>query len=113
MDMTMKNYGEASLKKIMNIKDDNESFSQFKDIMSNFKDLSGFGTMSKSNMQVNFSEGKDNSIMRLIKMADNIATAERKKDAERKARMRELESQLNQEAIDSSMVSEVAPDYAE
>ncbi len=113
MDMTMKNYGEASLKKIMNINDDNESFSQFKDIMSNFKDLSGFGTMSKSNMQVNFSEGKDNTIMRLIKMADTIATAERKKDAERKARMRELESQLNQEAIDSSMVSEVTPEYAE
>lgn len=112
-DLKMASYGEGTLKKWMGISDENESFTLVKEVMNNFSNISATGNMKNSTIVLNFSEGKDNTIMRLFKIADTISTADRKKRAEREARMRELESQLNQEAIDSSMSEATMPDNVE
>ncbi len=113
LDLKMSSYGEGTLKKWMGISDENENFTQIKDVMSNFSHIAVTGNMKNSTAVIQFTESNDNTIMSLFKIADKISTAERKKRAEREARMRELESQLNQEAIDSTMSDATMPDNVE
>ena len=110
MDLNMKNYGEGNIRQMIGLTDESEGFTIFKDNMTNFTNISSFGNMKSTIVKLNFSEGKGNSIMRLIGVVDNVATYQRRKSAERKARMRELENQLDLEATDTVSAVAAEPD---
>ena len=110
LDLNMKNYGESNIRQMIGATDDSEGFKIFKDNMANFTNVTSYGNMKSTILKLNFSEGKGNSIMRLIGIADNVATYQRRKTAERQARMRELESQLNMEAMDTVAADVVVED---
>lgn len=74
--------------------------------MSEFNNMQMSGNNTEANMTVNFSSGKENSLMRLFKIADLISNQQLKKQAERKAAREALELQLQQE---SSLDAPIAP----
>ena len=50
-------------------------------------------------MSLNFTKSSDNSIMKIIKITDQISTAMRTRYVEREAAQRQIEMQMEQEAI--------------
>ena len=50
-------------------------------------------------MSLNFTKSSDNSIMKIMKIADQIATTMRKRQVEREAAQRQLEMEMEQAAI--------------
>lgn len=106
IDMNLKNYGEGTLKQWLNIPEQSEEFETFKSAMSEFNNMQMSGDNTTAAMTLNFSSGKENSLMRLFKIADLISNQQLKKQAERKAAREALELQLQQE---SALDAPIAP----
>ncbi len=100
-DMNLKNYGEGTLKQWLKIPEQSEEFETVKSVMSEFKNLSMYGNNTHAEMQVNFSTGPENSLMRLFKIADLVSAQVLKKQAEREAARKAMELQLQQETLDA------------
>lgn len=106
IDMNLKNYGEGTLKQGLNIPEQSEEFELFKSIMSELNNMQMSGNNTEATMSLNFTSGKENSLMRLFKIADLISNQQLKKQAERKAAREALELQLQQE---SALDAPIAP----
>ena len=74
--------------------------------MAEFNNMQMSGNNTAATMSVNFTSGKENSLMRLFKIVDLISNQQLKKQAERKAAREALELQLQQE---SSLDAPIAP----
>ena len=104
IDMNLKNYGEGTLKKWLNIPEQSEEFETFKSVMSEFNNMQMSGNNTTAAMSLNFTSGKENSLMRLFKIADLISNQQLKKQAQSEEARKALELQLEQEsALDAPM----------
>ncbi len=104
IDMNLKNYGEGTLKKWLNIPEQSEEFETFKSVMSEFNNMQMSGNNNAATMSLNFTSGKENSLMRLFKIADLISNQQLKKQAQSEEARKALEWQLEQEsALDTPM----------
>ena len=97
IDMNLKNYGEGTLKQWLRIPEQSEEFDIFKSVMAEFQNISMGGTNVRADMQVNFSDGPENSLMRLFKIADLVSNQVIKKQAEREAARKAMELQMQNE----------------
>ena len=104
IDMNLKSYGEGTLKKWLNIPEQSEEFETFKSVMSEFNNMQMSGNNTTAAMSLNFTSGKENSLMRLFKIADLISNQQLKKQAQSEEARKALELQLEQEsALDAPM----------
>ncbi len=105
IDMNLKNYGEGTLKQWLRIPEQSEEFDIFKSVMAEFQNISVGGTNVRADMQVNFTDGPENSLMRLFKIADLVSNQVIKKQAEREAARKAMELQLQQETLDNATIA--------
>lgn len=99
LDLNPKNYGIAKICKGFHIPEESPEMKLFIDVMSNFNNLQIKGNNKTASMSLNFTNSSDNSIMKIMKIADQIATAMRKREVEREAAQRQIEMQMEQAAI--------------
>jgi hypothetical protein len=99
LDLDPKNYGIAKICKGFHIPEESPEMKLFVDVMANFNNLQIKGNNKTASMGLNFTKSSDNSIMKIMKIADQIATAMRKREVEREAAQRQIEMQMEQEAI--------------
>jgi hypothetical protein len=99
LDLNPKNYGITKICKVLGIPEESPEMKLFTEIMANFNNLQIKGNNKTATMSLNFTNGPDNSLMKIMKMADQIATAMRKREVEREAQQRQIEMQMEQEAI--------------
>ena len=99
LDLNPKNYGIAKICTGLHIPEQSQDMKLFIDVMSNFNNLQIKGNNKTASMSLNFTKSADNSIMKIIKIADQIATAMRKRQVEREAAQRQIEMQMEQAAI--------------
>lgn len=99
LDLNPKNYGISKICKGLHIPENSPEMKLFTEVMANFNNLQIKGNNKTASMSLNFTKSPDNSIMKIMKMADQIATAMRKREVEREAAQRQLEMQMEQEAI--------------
>jgi len=101
LDLNPKNYGITKICKVLGIPEESPEMKLFTEIMANFNNLQIKGNNKTATMSLNFTNGPDNSLMKIMKMADQIATAMRKREVEREAQQRQIEMQMEQAAIQS------------
>ncbi len=106
IDMNLKNYGEGTLKQWLKIPEQSEEFETFKSVMSEFNNMQMSGNNTTAAMSLNFTSGKENSLMRLFKIADLISNQQLKKQAQSEEARKALELQLQQE---SALDAPIAP----
>ncbi len=99
LDLNPKNYGISKICKGLHIPEEAPEMKLFMEVMSNFNNLQVKGNNKTATMSLNFTTSSDNSIMKIMKIADQIATAMRKREVEREAALRQIEMQMEQEAI--------------
>lgn len=99
LDLNPKNYGITKICKVLGIPEESPEMKLFTEIMANFNNLQIKGNNKTATMSLNFTNGPDNSLMKIMKMADQIATAMRKREVEREAQQRQIEMQMEQAAI--------------
>jgi len=99
LDLNPKNYGIAKICKGFHIPEESPEMKLFVEVMANFNNLQIKGNNKTASMGLNFTKSSDNSIMKIMKIADQIATAMRKREVEREAAQRQIEMQMEQEAI--------------
>jgi hypothetical protein len=95
--MNLKSYGEGTLKQWLKIPEQSEEFETFKSVMSEFNNMQMSGNNTTAAMSLNFTSGKENSLMRLFKIADLISNQQLKKQAQSEAARKALEYQLQNE----------------
>jgi len=99
LDLNLKNYRINKICQGLHIPEESDEMKLVVDVMENFNNLQVKGDSKTATMSLNFNKSSDNSIMKLMKMADQIATTMRKKRAEREASQRQIEMEMEQEAM--------------
>jgi len=99
LDLNPKNYGITKICKGLGIPEESPEMKLFTEVMQNLNNLQIKGDNKNATMSLNFTKSSDNSIMKIIKIADQISTAMRKRYNEREAAQRQIEMQMEQEAI--------------
>ena len=99
LDLNPKNYGITKICKVLGIPEESPEMKLFTEVMQNLNNLQIKGDNKNATMSLNFTKSSDNSIMKIIKIADQISTAMRKRYNEREAAQRQIEMQMEQEAI--------------
>jgi hypothetical protein len=114
IDMNLKNYGEGTLKQWLKIPEQSEEFETVKSVMSEFNNMQMSGDNTAATMSVNFTSGKENSLMRLFKIVDLISNQQLKKQAQSEAARKALEFQLQNEpqTVDTVSASTTYSDEA-
>ena len=99
LDLNPKNYGISKICTSLHIPEESPEMKLFIDVMANFNNMQIKGNNKTASMSLNFTKSSDNSIMKIIKITDQISTAMRKRYVEREAAQRQIEMQMEQEAI--------------
>ena len=99
LDLNPKNYGISKICTGLHIPEESPEMKLFIDVMANFNNMQIKGNNKTASMSLNFTKSSDNSIMKIIKITDQISTAMRKRYVEREAAQRQIEMQMEQEAI--------------
>ena len=99
LDLNPKNYGVSKICTGLHIPEESPEMKLFMEVMSNFNNMQIKGNNKTASMSLNFTKSSDNSIMKIMKIADQIATTMRKRQVEREAAQRQLEMEMEQAAI--------------
>ncbi len=99
LDLNLKNYGINKICQGLHIPEESPEMKLLIEVMENFNNLQVKGDNQTASISLNFTNGPDNSFMKIMKMADKIATTMRKREVEREAAQRQMEMQMEQEAI--------------
>lgn len=81
LDLDLESYGgNKKLKTILGINDDEtQEFRLTKKLMNNFKSLTFYSNSKSSSVNVNMKPGNGNSLMKLIRIVDEVASEEKRK----------------------------------
>ena len=99
LELNLKNYGISKICKGLHIPEESDEMKLVVNVMENFNNLQVKGNNKTASMSLNFNKSSDNSIMKIMKIADQIATTMRKKRAEREASQRQIELEMEQEVM--------------
>ncbi len=99
LDLNPKNYGVSKICTGLHIPEESPEMKLFMEVMSNFNNMQIKGNNKTASMSLNFTKSSDNSIMKIMRIADQISTTMRKRQVEREASQRQLEMEMEQAAI--------------